>query len=181
MSVWPIICGQDCVLCTFVNETCMWMWMNNCVVRICLLWAFPITVTVSRSISSYFARIYPFSIYRNLPVVIRFRLSRLPIPTEQKFMRVKTVRGFFRPLPAVFTLRYLGGTTTRTESCGNVPRGTGITGRRLVPTDPMCLRALSPTPVMTFADVNYGWQGHPISTGIWFIRGWDMIVLILDF
>jgi hypothetical protein len=104
MSVWPIICGQDYVLCTFVNETYMWMWMNICVVRICLLWAFPITVTVSRSISSYFARIYPFSIYRNLPAIIRFWLSRLPIPTEQKIMRVKTVRGFFRPLPAVFTL-----------------------------------------------------------------------------
>ena len=106
MSVWPIICGQDCVLCTFVNETCMWMWMNICVVRICLLWAFPITVTVSRSISSYFARIYPFSIYRNLPAVIRFRLSRLPIPTKQKILRVKTVRDFsdryrpFSPLPA---------------------------------------------------------------------------------
>jgi hypothetical protein len=106
MSVWPIICRQDCVLCTFVNETCMWMWMNICVFRICLLWAFPITVTIFRSISSYFARIYPFSIYRNLPAVIRFRLSRLPIPTEQKFMRVKTVRGFFRPLPAVFTLKH---------------------------------------------------------------------------
>ena len=109
MSVWPIICGQDCVLCTFVNETCMWMWMNICVVRICLLWAFPIIVTVSQSISSYFTRIYPFSIYRNLPAVIRFRLSRLPIPTEQKFMRVKTVRGFFRPLPAVFILRWRAG------------------------------------------------------------------------
>jgi hypothetical protein len=94
MSVWLIICGQDCVLCTFVNETCMWMWMNICVVRICLLWAFPIIVTVYRSISSYFARIYPFSIYWNLSAVIHFWLSRLPIPTEQKFMWVKTVRGF---------------------------------------------------------------------------------------
>jgi hypothetical protein len=25
ISVWPIICGQDYVLCTFVNETCMWL------------------------------------------------------------------------------------------------------------------------------------------------------------
>jgi hypothetical protein len=106
MSVWPIICGQDCVLCTFVNETCMWMWMNIFVVRICLLWAFPIIVTVSRSISSYFAQIYPFSIYRNLSAVIRFRLSCLPIPTEQKIMRVKTVRGFFRPFsPLVSRLK----------------------------------------------------------------------------
>jgi hypothetical protein len=104
MSVWPIICGQDCVLCTFINETCMWMWMNICVVRICLLWAFPITVTVSRSISSYFAWIYPFSIYRNLPVVIHFRHSLLPILTKQKFIRVKTVRGFSRQLHAVFIL-----------------------------------------------------------------------------
>jgi hypothetical protein len=101
-------CGQDCALCTFVNETCMWMWMNICVVRICLLWAFPITVTVSRSISSYFARIYPFSIYRNLPAVIRFRLSRLPIPTEQNFMRVKTVRVFsehYRPFSPLLQAR----------------------------------------------------------------------------
>jgi hypothetical protein len=74
---------------------CEWdLYMNICVVRICLLWAFPITVTVSWSISSYFARIYPFSIYRNLPAIIRFRLSRLPIPTEQKFMRLKTVSFF---------------------------------------------------------------------------------------
>jgi hypothetical protein len=58
-------------------------------------------------ISSYFARIYLFLMYRNLPAVIRFRLSRLPILIEQKIMRVKTVRGFFRSLPTVFTLRLI--------------------------------------------------------------------------
>jgi hypothetical protein len=33
---------------------------------------FPITVTVSLSITSYFDRIYLFLIYRNLPIVIYF-------------------------------------------------------------------------------------------------------------
>jgi hypothetical protein len=74
MSAWPIICGQDCVLCTFVNETCMWMWMNNCVVRICLLWTFLITVTVSRSNFKLFCSNLSFS---DIPEFT----GRYPFPT----------------------------------------------------------------------------------------------------
>jgi hypothetical protein len=148
--VWSFMCGHDYVLCICVVEICMWMWMNNHILRLMccvlkfksghvwvhdqlyvdkiafcvLLWMrlvcgcewtivwlefvycelFWLQLPFPDQISSYFARIYPFPIYRNLPVVIRFRLSRLPNPTEQKNMRVKTVRGFFRPLPTVFIL-----------------------------------------------------------------------------
>ena len=86
MSVGPIICGQDCVLCTFVNETCG---QDLFIVSFSdYSYHFPINFELFCSDLSVL-------IYRNLPAVIRFRLSRLPILTEQKIMRVKTVRGFF--------------------------------------------------------------------------------------
>jgi hypothetical protein len=90
------------VECRFSTTMDMWTSRQNISFR--LSRSIPSYFTISRSIPSYFARIYPFSIYRNLPVVIRFRLSRLPIPAEQKNMQVKMVRGFFRPLPTVYIL-----------------------------------------------------------------------------
>jgi hypothetical protein len=144
------MCDRVYVLCICVVETCMWMWMNNRVLRLmcCVLkfksghvWVYDqlcvdkivfcvllwmrlvcgcewttvwlgfvyceLTATVSLSISSYFARIYPFSIYQNLPAIVRFRLSRLPILNEQKIMWMKTVKDFFGPLSTIFILGVL--------------------------------------------------------------------------
>ena len=145
------MCGHDYVLYICVVETCMWMWMNNRVLRLmccvlkfksghvwvydqlyvdkivfcvllwmrlvcgcewtsvwlgfvyCELFRLQLSFTDQfRAILLGFNRFRYTKIYRPLSVfdfpVYRFRPNK-------KFMRVKTVRGFFRPLPAVFTLR----------------------------------------------------------------------------
>jgi hypothetical protein len=143
------MCGHDYVLSICVVETCMWLWMNNRVLRLmcCVLkfksghvWVYdqlyvdkivfcvflwmrlvcgcPWTaVWLGFVYCELFRLQLPFPInfelfcsdlsvfdIRNLPAIIRFRLSRLPILTEQKIMWVKTVRDFFWPLLTIFTL-----------------------------------------------------------------------------
>jgi hypothetical protein len=76
--IWPCImylCDWD--LFVDVNE-------QLCVVRTHLLWVFPMYVTVFWYTPRYFVQIYQFFDMSNLLAIIHFRLSRFPIPTEQK-------------------------------------------------------------------------------------------------